>query len=231
MKNLRVLVFLPVLLKGGEALRPADEVVAKMLAADAERQATLRGYTASRRYSLENRDHHRTAEMLVRVICNPDGSKQFEVVSSDGWGVARKHVFPRLLEAETDAARPGARDRSRITPENYIFQMAGLGTVRDRLAYVLEIEPKTPNKYLARGRIWVDVEEFAIVRVEGEPAKNPSFWTKKVHFVHEYDKTGPFWFPVSDRSVTDARILGSTEMTIEYFDYAPNRGRESAVLR
>jgi len=230
-RNLTILVFLPMLLKGGEALRTADEVVAKMLAADAERQATLRGYTASRRYSLENRDHHRTAEMLVRVICNPDGSKQFEVVSSDGWGVARKHVFPRLLEAETDAARPGARDRSRITPENYIFQMAGLGTVRDRLAYVLEIEPKTPNKYLARGRIWVDVEEFAIVRVEGEPAKNPSFWTKKVHFVHEYDKTGPFWFPVSDRSVTDARILGSTEMTIEYFDYAPNRGRESAVLR
>jgi hypothetical protein len=231
MRKLGILAFLPVLLKGGEALRSADEVVARMMATDAERQAALRGYTATRRYVLENKTHHKRAEMMVRMVCQPDGSKQFEVVSSDGWSIGRKHVFPRLLEAEMDAARPGARDRSRITPENYTFQMAGLGTVRDRLAYVLEIEPKTPNKYLARGKIWVDAEEFAILRVEGEPAKNPSFWTKTVHFVHEYDKTGPFWFPVADLSVTDARILGSTEMTIQYFDYAPNSGRESAALR
>jgi hypothetical protein len=202
-----------------------------MLTADSERQASLQGYTVSRRYILENQNRHKHAEMVVRMICQQDGSKQFQIVSSEGWGTARKYIFPNLLEAEMDAARPKVRDRSRITPENYTFQMTGLDTVRDRLAYALEIEPKTPNKYLARGRIWVDAEAFAIVRVEGEPAKNPSFWTKKVHFVHEYDKTGPFWFPVSDRSVTDARILGSTEMTIEYFDYVPNRGLESAALR
>jgi outer membrane lipoprotein-sorting protein len=231
MRKLAMAVFLPILLKGGDALRGADEVVARMIAADAERQAALSGYTATRRYVLENKNHHKRAEMTVRMVCQPDGSKQFEVVSADGWSIGRKHVFPRLLEAEADAARPGARDRSRITPENYTFQMAGLGTVRDRLAYVLEIEPKTRDKYLARGTIWVDAEEFAILRVEGEPAKSPSLWTKKVHFVHEYDKTGPFWFPVSDRSVTDARVLGSTEMTIEYFDYVPNNTKESAALR
>ena len=103
--------------------------------------------------------------------------------------------------------------------------MAGTECVRDRPAYVITIEPKTPNKYLARGRIWVDAREYAIVRVEGTPAKNPSFWIKSVHFVHDYDKCGSFWFPVSDRSVTDARIFGATEMTIEYFDYTPNDSR------
>jgi outer membrane lipoprotein-sorting protein len=231
MRKLTTLAFLPFLLKGGETLRTVDEVVAKMLAADSERQASLQGYTVSRHYTLENQNRHKHAEMLVRMTCQQDGSKQFKIVSSDGWGIAQKHVFPKLLEAETDAARPGARDRSRITPENYTFRMIGLETVRNRLAYALEIEPKTPNKYLAKGRIWVDAEEFAIVRVEGEPAKNPSFWTKKVHFVHEYNKTGLFWFPVSDRSITDARILGSTEMTIEYFDYVAPNGLESAALR
>jgi hypothetical protein len=94
---------------------------------------------------------------------------------------------------------------------------------------VMTIEPKTQNKYLARGRIWVDAEEYAIVRVEGQPAKNPSFWFKSVHFIHEYDKNGQFWFPASDRSVTDVRILGATEMSIEYFDYVPNEAARGQV--
>jgi hypothetical protein len=209
-------------------LPTADEVVARMIAHDRERQAALHGYTAIRRYALENRNHHKRAEMLVRMTCREDGSKQFEVVSENGWGGARKHVFPRLLEAESEAARPDLRERSRIIPENYTFEMLGTEDVRGRPAYVIAIEPKTPNKYLARGRIFVDADEYAIVRVEGKPAKNPSFWVKSVHFVHDYDRSGPFWFPVSDRSVTDVRIFGATEMTIEYFDYAPNTSALSA---
>jgi hypothetical protein len=209
-------------------LPTADEVIARMIARDSERQAALHGYSAIRRYVLENRNHHKRAEMLVQMTCKEDGSKQFEVVSEDGWGGARKHVFPRLLEAEAEAAQPDLRERSRIIPENYTFEMLGTEDVRGRQAYVIAIEPKTPNKYLARGRIFVDADEYAIVRVEGKPAKNPSFWVKSVHFVHDYDKSGSFWFPVSDRSVTDVRVFGATEMTIEYFDYAPNTSPLSA---
>ncbi len=40
------------------------------------------------------------------------------------------------------------------------------------------VEPQTNNKLLFRGRIWVDAEDFAVVRIEAVPAKNPSFWTK-----------------------------------------------------
>jgi hypothetical protein len=92
----------------------------------------------------------------------------------------------------------------------------------------MAIEPKTQNKYLARGKIWVDAEDYAIIRVDGKPAKSPSFWVKSVHFVHDYDKFGAFWFPVLNHSVTDVRIFGATEMTIEYFDYAPNRDQTLA---
>ncbi len=106
--------------------------------------------------------------------------------------------------------------------------MVGTEYVDERPAYVIAIAPKTPNKYLMQARIWIDADEYAIVRIEGKPAKNPSFWTKSVHFVHKYEKRGSFWFPVSDRSVTDVRIFGSTEVTIEYFDYAPNTSALSA---
>jgi hypothetical protein len=200
--------------------RTTDDVVAAMMSRDAERIAALHGYTSMRRYELENRGRHKRAEMLVKATSQEDGSKTFETVSTSGWGVVLKHVFPRLLEAEVESSRPGARDRSRITPENYSFEMIGPEEVRDRPAYLMAIEPKTKNKFLMRGRIWVDAEDYAIVRIEGQPAKSPSFWIKSVHFTHEYQKSGVFWFPVRDDSVNDVRIVGTTEMRIEYFDYA-----------
>jgi hypothetical protein len=61
-----------------------------------------------------------------------------------------------------------------------------------------------------------------MVRAEGNPAKNPSFWTKHVHFVHTYQKSRAFWFPLATESVTDARLFGTTNLTIEYFEYKPN---------
>ena len=200
-------------------LPTADEVVAKMMALDNGRQATFHGYTAYRHYLLDNQRFHKRAEMVVRITCLQNGSKQFDTISETGWGGARKHVFSKLLEAETEASRPGYRERSRITPENYTFEIAGEETLHGHPVYVMTIVPKTPNKYLMRGRIWVDAEEYAIVRIEGQPAKNPSFWIKSVQFVHNYEKSGSFWLAVSDRSETEARLFGRTEVTIEYFNY------------
>ena len=64
--------------------------------------------------------------------------------------------------------------------------------------------------------------DYALMRAEGEPAKNPSFWTRSVHFVQSYRKSGPFWYPASTESVTDVRIFGSTSLSISYIDYTPN---------
>ena len=76
--------------------------------------------------------------MVVQHDLHKDGSKQFETVSESGWGGARKHVFPRLLEAEAEASKPGVRDRSRIIPENYRFEMVGIRTIDGRPAYEIE---------------------------------------------------------------------------------------------
>src|SRR4029077_19908374 len=117
--------------------------------------------------------------------------------SSAGWGAARNHVFPRLLSAEVDASQPDARERSRITPQNYDFEMIGSQTVNKHPAWVIAVTPKTANKYLMKGKIWVDAAEYVIIRIEGEPAKKPSFWIKSVYFVHTYSKQGSFWFPAT----------------------------------
>jgi hypothetical protein len=203
------------------SLPTATEIVTRMGSCDLQRQVAIQGYDGMRRYVLENEHLHKRAEMLVQVQGDPDGTKHFEVVSEEGWKAAHKHVLRKMLESESETSRPEMRAKTRLNPENYEFEVVGTELVVDRTAYVLEIHPKRKEKYLFRGRIWVDAEDYALVRAEGSPAKNPSFWTKSTHFVQIYQKNGPLWFPLSTQSVTEAHIFGTTDVSIEYFNYAP----------
>jgi len=135
----------------------AEDVVAKMIQFDAHRQSQLTGYTATRRYVAVNKK--RRAEMLVRVEGASDGAKQFTILSVEGSGSIRKHVFQKLLSEETEASRRGTRNSTRLTPANYDFQIVGQETLETGPAYVLEVSPRTPNKYLINGKIWVDAND------------------------------------------------------------------------
>ena len=175
-----------------------------------------------RRYVLENDRMNKHAEMLVRVKGDADETKHFEVVSEEGWEAAQKHVLQRMLAKESEASSPEMRLKARLSPENYEFHMAKTALLGDRIAYVIDVVPRRRDERLFEGQIWIDAQDYALAKVEGKPAKNPSFWTTSVHFVHTYQKSGPFWFPASTESVTDVRIFGATSLTIHYFDYTPN---------
>jgi len=207
----------------------AEEIIARMAAHDLQRMSSVEGYAGMRRYMLENRKFKKRAEMLVKVKGDQDGTKHFEVVSEDGWKAAHKHVFRKMLESESETSRPQARASARIVPENYDFELVGTEELAGRPSYVLEIRPKRNDKNLFRGRIWVDAEDFALARVQGDPARKPSFWTKSIHFVQVYQKCGALWFPLSTRSVTEAHLFGTTDVSIDYFDYAP-RGQASPEI-
>jgi hypothetical protein len=204
-----------------DPLPSVDTVIARMLAQDAQRQTLAAGYRGMRRYVLENERMHKHAEMLVRVECDATGTKHFELVDEEGWKAAYKHVLRKMLESEAEASQPQVRIKTRLSQENYDFHMVEVGLLDDRTAYMIDIVPKRREERLFEGRIWIDTRDYALVRAEGRPAKNPSFWTRSVHFTHAYRKNGPFWFPAATESVTDVRIFGSTNLTINYFDYTP----------
>jgi hypothetical protein len=204
-----------------QLLPTATEIVTRMGCRDLQRQVSFEGYAGMRRYVLDNQKLHKRAEMLVQVQGDPDGTKHFEVVSEEGWNAAHKHVLRKMLESESETSRPETRASTKLNFENYDFEVIGTEMVADRPAYVLETHPKRKEKYLFWGRIWVDAEDYALVRAEGSPAKNPSFWTKSTHFVQIYQKNGSLWFPRSTQSVTEAHIFGTTDVNIDYFDYAP----------
>jgi hypothetical protein len=54
------------------------------------------------------------------------------------------------------------------------------------------------SKFLYRGKIWVDAKDLALTQIEGEPAKNLSFWIKKTDIAHKYTKVEDFRLPAEN---------------------------------
>jgi hypothetical protein len=96
---------------------------------------------------------------------------------------------------------------------------------------VLIVKPRVSNKFLIRGRIWVDAEDLAIIRIEATPARSPSFWIRGTTVVHRYEKFGDFWLPVANTSRTNARLFGPTTVTINYSEYRINQQPAAARTR
>jgi hypothetical protein len=217
----------PFLATGAEARVPgsftAEQVTDRMTMMDTHRIAGLKNYTVTRHYVLETARFHKRAEMTVRMTYVYPGKKEFAILSESGSGWVRKHIFRKLIEAEREAAREEIRNLNRIAPQNYQFQAMGTAAEGGRASYVLEALPKINSKYLFHGRVWVDMEDAAVSRIEGSPAVNPSLWIRKTRFVHRYEKFGPFWLPVSNRSESDVRVFGLAVVTVDYLDYRINR--------
>jgi len=231
---LAVLVCLAVPLVGQAPAAPslsADEVMAKVIERDSQRESLGGGYSGKREYVLDNHRMNKRAEMVASVVCDANGTKHFQVVSEEGWKSANKHVLRKMLDSESETSQPGTRPKTRMVPANYEFRLVGSDDLQGRPVYVIDAVPRRSDKYLFRGRVWVDAEDFAVARVEGQPAKNPSFWTRSVHFVQQYHKSDSFWYPVETTSVTEARVFGTTDVSIRYFDYSPlsNSARGSAT--
>lgn len=211
----------------GNPLPSTDDVVAKMMKSDAQRESELTGYTANRRYVAADGNHR--AEMVVGVTVASDGSEDFNILSENGSGWIRRHIFRKLLKEEAQASRRGSREAARIAPENYQFHMIGQETLDTGPAYVFTVVPRTANKYLIDGKIWVNAKDFSIVRIEGRPARSPSFWIRSVNIVRTYQKAGPFWLPSSTQTISHIRILGLAELTIENFDYTVGHSHNGAI--
>lgn len=200
-----------------------EEVIARMAEAERSRASQLQNYTSLRRYSLENKRLGVKASMTVRVRYWSPGRKEFQILAHTGSSQIRKRVFLRMLDSELEAARDGMREATAITAANYSFRLTGVDTLDGRKNYVIHAQPRSGNRFLFQGRVWVDAEDFAIARIEGSPAQRPSFWVKETSFVHRYFKQGLFWMALSNNSETDVRVFGRTLVRIEYLDYQINQ--------
>lgn len=198
----------------------ADEVAARMLAHEMQREVAAHGYTGIRQYDLENSLFDKHAHLVANVAYDPDGAMHFQVVSKQGW-ISGNASLRQALETESQISRPMTRPMTLINKDNYALQMMGTALLNGRTAYVIHVVPRRQEVYLFQGKIWVDAEDYALARIEGELAKTPSIWIRSVSFTLEFRKNGEYWFPWLSTSTSDVRIFGPTIVNIRFLDYSP----------
>lgn len=197
-----------------------SQVVQWMAERNRERLDRLQLYAVDRHYQLEYRGFPKNeqASMDVHMISDDPTSKRFYVISKTGSRLLIDRVLMKLLTAETEAAHDPSR--TSLTTDNYAFTLLGNETTATgQRLYTITAEPKLENKYLFRGRIWVDANDFAVARIDAEPAQNPSLLISKTQIHYTYEKVKGFWFPAKSESKTRVRVGGTATLTISYSHY------------
>ena len=190
-----------------------------MLRHNQARAEGLKHYQSVRHYEVNYTGYSAKigAKLVVQADYDSISGKTFRVLSQSGSRLLVDKVLKRLLESEKDAARD--KNSTALTPANYRFRLVGIESLAGRPAYILEVEPLLDSKYLYRGRIWVDAADFAVARIEAEPARNPSFWISSTAINHLYTRTDGFWLPAQNRSESKVRVGGTAVLTIDYGAY------------
>ena len=199
----------------------ADEIVARMLTKNDERQAALEHYKTERTYHLEydgtGGKHH--AEMVVRAEYTAPGRKSFTVLSESGSKILCREVLRKLVEKEEETAARADWQRAMFSTDTYNVELMGREQLEGVNTWVLKVEPKVESKVAYRGKVWVSMDDFATVRVMGEPVKSPSWMLDCATFDSWYMRRGEVWVPAKNVSTTHVRIGGEAKVTIDYGRY------------
>ena len=199
-----------------------DEIVARMLERNRLRNEQLRRYSAVRTYEIRNSEGKLAAQAVVRVDYQAPDKKKFNKTSEKGSGIVRHLVFDRLIASESETSSGREHRNSAITTANYTFALSGEDDIGPYHCFVLEAAPKSREKYLFEGKIWVDAQDFAIVKIAGHPAKKPSFWINRADFIRQYQRIDGFWLPYRDETSVEVKIYGRRVFTVDHQQYVIN---------
>ena len=201
-----------------------DQVLAELAAHNQQRKSALHDYTALRTYQVVDMKGKLHAEEIGRMEFVAPDKKRFTVASEGGSGMVRRMALSPLINSEIEAASGREHRDSTISADNYSLNLLGEQQVGSYRCFVAEAIPKRKDKYLFEGKLWIDVNDYSVVRVEGHPAKRPSFWIQRADFVRQYQKVDGFWLPQKDQTLVQVRLYGKKILTIEHSDYLINGG-------
>ena len=208
-----------------EPLRPGvveDQIFTELIAHNEARNAALLEYTALRTYQVAGLEGKVHAVEIGRMEYRAPDKKTFVVTSEEGSGLIRHMALNPLIASEIAAAAGKEHHDSSITPANYTIDLVGEQQVGPYRCFVAQAIPKRRDKYLFEGKLWIDVQDYAVVRIEGHPAKKLSFWIERADFIRQYQKIDEFWLPQRDETFVQVRLYGKNVLTIDHNNYAVN---------
>jgi hypothetical protein len=191
------------------------DIVDRMLRAQQENKARARPFTVKRGYLLMDKQDQQKAHVVANITVLPPNSKQYNIESSSG-GMGEK-VLRDVLSKETETPRDAQRQE--LSLGNYDFQLLGEETLDGRRCFLLSMNPRREEKDLLRGKLWIDAESYNIRRVEGTPAKNPSWWLHDLHILMSFTEVDGMWLRTFTHAVANVRFKGKYVMESRDLEY------------
>ncbi len=222
-----VCLFAAVAVAQTNATPDSRTIVDRMLRAQQENKAKVRPFTVKRDYQLLDKQDQQKAQVVANITVLPPDSKQYNIESSSG-GMGEK-VLRDVLSKETESPRDA--QRKELSLENYDFNLQGEDTLDGRRCYLLSMNPRREEKDLLRGKLWVDAETYNIRRVEGTPAKNPSWWLHNLHILMSFAEVDGMWMRTFTHAVADVRFKGKYVMESRDLEYRFTRQTASRSRR
>lgn len=193
----------------------ARSIVDRMLRAQQENKARVHPFTVKRGYLLLDKQEQQKAHVVATITVLPPDSEYYNIESSSG-GMGEK-VLRDVLSKETES--PKDAQRKELSLDNYDFQLLGNEMLDGKRCFVLGMEPRREEKDLLRGKIWVDAENYNIRRVEGSPAKNPSWWIHDLHILMSFAEVDGMWLRTFTHAVANVRFKGKYVMESRDIEY------------
>ena len=204
-----------------------SKLFTELLAHNELRNATLLGYTEQRTYEVTDMTGKVRAQESGQMEYRAPDKKTFVTTSESGSGLVRRLALNPLIASEIEAASGKQHHDSSITPANYTFELLGEQQVGPYHCFVVRAIPKRRDKYLFEGKVWIDTQDFAVVRIAGHPAKKLSFWIERADFVREYQKIDGFWLSKKDETFVKVRMYGHKVLTIDHQNYTVTGARNT----
>ncbi len=194
-----------------------NTIVNRMMTAQHRNKEQARAITVKRDYQLLDHRQEQKAQVVAHITYMPPDQKEYTIESSYG-GIGEK-ILRDVLDKETEQPRdPG---RKELSTQNYEFQLLGSESLNGHQCYVLALDPKRGDKELIRGRVWVDSETYNIRRIEGNPAKNPSWWIRDLYILMSFADVDGMWLRTFTYAVANVRFKGKYEMVSRDLEYHP----------
>jgi hypothetical protein len=195
-----------------------ESIVEKMESAMDANRARIPAHTVRREYKMFGDDGEgKSSRVTADVEYLPPVTRNYRILEGSG---RAEGVVKKILESEREGARH--QDVAEFSRKNYEFQLAGEGWLDGARHYILETTPLRKEKYLLRGRIWVDKQSFVVRRVVGSPAKSPSWWVKDVEITLEFRRVGDVWIQCATEAVANLRLFGRHYMKARDVDFKPH---------
>jgi hypothetical protein len=217
---------LPVSVRSTRQVTDLQGIVTGLENAQLDNKQHYRAYTLVRDYKLfSSNDRQAKSDVVAEISFVPPNRKTFTINRVIGASRGEK-IVRKILEHEvkTTAEDQGA---SLLNRENYDFVYLGMAAVDGHPCYLLQLQPKHKREDLVAGRGWIDAETYLPRLIDGDLAKNPSWWLRRVHLTLSFSEVGGMWLQTGTRAEADVRIFGEHTLTSNEINYesAPAEAR------